>query len=60
MGALWLLLKNALTADDLFWRVSCFLFALLVTKLRMPVIASPQQCGRNITKAEGITPCPLS
>jgi hypothetical protein len=33
MGALWLLLKNALTADDLFWRVSCFLFALLVTSL---------------------------
>jgi len=30
MGTLWQSLKDALTADDLLWRVSCFLFALLL------------------------------
>lgn len=30
MGTLWRMLKDALSADDLFWRVSCFLFALLL------------------------------
>jgi hypothetical protein len=33
MHALWHLIKDALTRDDLFWRVTCFLFAAVAAAI---------------------------